>query len=179
VSEFMYEEKRLASALGVTRPMVKAVRVGLSFGEQWTKKSGRIVLTRKGVVLISTQLLARCPTDDEMGLICSACKIIAPEKEASLGLPEGVPMALMVIDRPRGAVVMVVDLQTRHNRNIQIVMARPSRAIPRACIDEKGMVRVRVRNNEKFTHGMEMQCRHLQKDLWELIGRCPRYRGRW
>jgi hypothetical protein len=64
---------------------------------------------------------------------------------------------------------IVVDPSTRNVRNTMIVMG-----------NLKGeRVRVRVRSNRNFIPGMEMPCRHLNTDLWELVGNCPRARGRW
>lgn len=40
-------------------------------------------------------------------------------------------------------------------------------------------VRVRVRDNTNFMPEMVIQVRLIQGDLYELVGRGPRYRGRW
>ena len=45
--------------------------------------------------------------------------------------------------------------------------------------DDVLKVRVRVRNNKNFVRGMEIPCRQIQGEVWELIGRCPRFRGKW
>jgi hypothetical protein len=43
------------------------------------------------------------------------------------------------------------------------------------------IVRVRVRDNRNFMPGMEIRARPvlLYPDVFELVGRTPRYRGRW
>lgn len=41
------------------------------------------------------------------------------------------------------------------------------------------ILRVRVQDSKNFVKGMRMKCYHIQSDLWEFIGRCPRARGRW
>jgi hypothetical protein len=42
-------------------------------------------------------------------------------------------------------------------------------------------VRVRVRNNQNFLPGMEIRARPSEEypDVYVLVGRTPRYRGRW
>ena len=60
-------------------------------------------------------------------------------------------------------------------KNPQIVIAR----LKKDRRLEEELLRVRVRENKNFVKGMEIQCRHLQADLWEFVGRCPRSRGRW
>ena len=42
-------------------------------------------------------------------------------------------------------------------------------------------VRVRVRNNANFMPGMEIRARQNEDypDVFVLVGRTPRYRGRW
>lgn len=58
---------------------------------------------------------------------------------------------------------------TRFTRNHQIMMAE----------HEGQEIRVRVNSSRNFLIGMEIPVAHVQEDLWELIGRCPRARGRW
>ena len=46
--------------------------------------------------------------------------------------------------------------------------------------DHEGeQIRVMVNSSENFILGMEIRAKHLQEDLYELVGRCPRSRGRW
>lgn len=75
---------------------------------------------------------------------------------------------------------LVVEAITRNSR---VLMARfeDSPLSPRGekHRGENGLVRVSVQNNVNFVPGMPIECRHVQADLWELIGRCPRSRGRW
>jgi hypothetical protein len=40
-------------------------------------------------------------------------------------------------------------------------------------------VRVRVPDSKKFVPGMQMRCRKIEGDLYELVGRGPRYKGKW
>lgn len=41
------------------------------------------------------------------------------------------------------------------------------------------VLRVRVRSSEKFMPGMQVQAANVQGDLYQHVGRLPRYRGRY
>jgi hypothetical protein len=60
----------------------------------------------------------------------------------------------------------------RLTRNERIVMAEKKEA-------PDGELRVRVHSNVNFVPGMELTGKHVQQDLWDLVGRCPRRRGMW
>jgi hypothetical protein len=53
--------------------------------------------------------------------------------------------------------------------NLKIIMAT----------DGTNLFRVRVKSAENFVIGMPIQCAHVAADLFELVGNCPRARGRW
>jgi hypothetical protein len=40
-------------------------------------------------------------------------------------------------------------------------------------------VRVRVPNSKKFVPGMRMKCRLVEGDVFALVGRGPRFKGKW
>lgn len=40
-------------------------------------------------------------------------------------------------------------------------------------------IRVKVNSSRHFIPNMEIPVEHVQEDLWKLVGRCPRARGRW
>jgi hypothetical protein len=48
-----------------------------------------------------------------------------------------------------------------------------------AATKKGAVVRVRVRLAANFMPGMEIQARKIDGDLFELVGRCPRFKGRW
>jgi DNA-directed RNA polymerase beta subunit len=78
--------------------------------------------------------------------------------------------AAAAVDEKKAAAPAEQELTVQAlTRNGQIVMATRG----------EELVRVRVRESRHFVAGMKMTCRHLQADLWELVGRCPRFRGRW
>jgi len=43
----------------------------------------------------------------------------------------------------------------------------------------KGLVRVRVKTKDNFRAGMEVRCVHVAGDLFELVGNCPRFPGKY
>jgi hypothetical protein len=45
--------------------------------------------------------------------------------------------------------------------------------------DASRWVRIRVRDNANFVRGMRVRARFEQEGLFVLVGRCPRFRGRW
>ena len=59
----------------------------------------------------------------------------------------------------------------RNAANTRIVLAKKEGA--------EDMLRVRVRNNGHFVPGMPLRARHIEGDLYELVGRCPRFKGRY
>lgn len=63
------------------------------------------------------------------------------------------------------------------------IKAKPmNKRIVLACADEALMgevVRVRVRSSENFIKGMEIHALHDTGTLYSLVGRCPRFRGRF
>jgi len=76
------------------------------------------------------------------------------------------------IEEPKHEAMQVVTVAELQGRvlNRQIVIG---------LLEDGDRVRVRVRDRELFTAGMEMPCRHVDGDLWELVGNMPRSRGRW
>ena len=50
-----------------------------------------------------------------------------------------------------------------------------------ACLldDEKAVMRVRVKSKENFRAWMVIEARHLGADLYELVGNCPRFPGKF
>lgn len=61
----------------------------------------------------------------------------------------------------------------------------PNPFILLAATGEKGpsgapvVVRVRVKNKINFRPGMEVRCKHVASDLYELVGHCPRTPGKY
>lgn len=69
----------------------------------------------------------------------------------------------------REAVLVVVQVW-RNPRIVQCVVKGDAAGEPQ---------RVKVRDNKHFIKGMELTAVHEGGDLWSMVGRCPRWRGRW
>lgn len=179
--ELIHEERALAESMGVTRETVRQMRVDLKEGKDWGKVGGRILLSAAAVETLAERLAGAQASPHELLQVFRSAREASAAfspKKPSLPLESEPTTTAAVLWRP-GNRIMVVDTRSRRNVNRKVVLGRPKEPLPAPYVDNKGLVRVRVRDNAKFVHGMEMTCRHVQSDLWELVGRGPRYRGRW
>jgi hypothetical protein len=46
-------------------------------------------------------------------------------------------------------------------------------------LGDRGLLRLRVHKTMNFVVGMEVTADWVEQDLWEFLGRCPRWRGKW
>ena len=62
-----------------------------------------------------------------------------------------------------------------HNRKLILaeLTDRPELGAQRICVNDNKNFRWNPENP------LEFKAEHLQADLWQLIGRCPRWPGRW
>jgi len=70
---------------------------------------------------------------------------------------------------PAAPVVTVLKTTARKTLNPHILLAT----------DGAQLFRVRVRKKDNFRPGMEVRCTHVGADLYELIGNCPRFPGKY
>lgn len=158
-----YGEERLAARLGVSRELLRTFRdENLTEGQQWTMAGREVAYSEAGVRMLLTHLGARLREKRPQG----------PGGLTIQGLLEEARLedATEAVDEKKAAGPVEDELTVQAlTRNGQIVMATRG----------EELVRVRVRESRHFVPGMRMTCRHLQADLWELVGRCPRFRGRW
>lgn len=146
-------ESKLSHVLGPSRNELRRLRgIHLLEGTDWIVEKRRVVWTLSGVEKIRA-VLTLPPAQT------------APETASALvvSLPE--PVTLLV-----------------HNArlvNKKLILAYAPGTDP---ADAKNVLRVRVRSAEnfmRFVHGkpMEIKARHVQADLYELAGQCPRRKG--
>lgn len=150
-------EAAFCEVLGVHRDRLRGIRSGLVEGTHWQKRGRAIVWLSEGQAEARRRVLEA--VGGEM-----ASEI--PRVEAVLE-PAGEKM------RTVGRLKVV-----RRVLNPRIVMASP---LGDLMGDGRGaaIVRVRVRSSANFVVGMVLQAQQVKGDLWELCGRCPRWRGRW
>jgi len=166
-----YAEDILSEALGLSRDIVREAREKLLEGEDWETAGNRVVLTDDGVMRL-----------------LEALGVDLPKKRARV--PGGLTIAsLLDLSRldPLTAVQgedsavkgKLYQLEAVSSpRNSKILMARHlEKDAPGETIE--GLVRVQVRDNSNFVDGMILVAMWIEQDLWELVGRCPRFRGRW
>ena len=159
MSEFEISEKEAAEQIGVPQEKLKEIRDGLERGKDWNIVRGAILLTKTAVATVLGKLGLKDVAD-------------LPEKKdpPPATTPEPVPPASvqMAMQRPGTEAILVM---ARKWRNSRIVGAHRQGSTE--------ILRVRVKDNENFVLGMEIPARHVAQDLWELVGKCPRRRGKW
>lgn len=145
----MHAESRLTHVFGISRNDLRALRKKLlTPKEDWLHEKRAVVYTLAGVEKIRAHL---------------AIGDVKTAPEAASALPE--PVTLLVWN-PRLV-------------NKKIVLAYAPGTDPH---DAKNLLRVRVKTSEnfvRFVNGkpMPLKARHVQADLYELAGQCPRRKG--
>jgi hypothetical protein len=197
MTQFVVSEARLTKKLGLPRKVVREQRdYALLKGTDWQEEGGEVRLTRAGTMALMESLglfgvdadaseqaalaapvLAEASVGGEQAVIGDRLSVVGAEGPASLettpgrgpAIPEGdVGADAQGESKALALAVLEVDARTRNKR---IVMAWVNDPAPRA-----ELVRVQVRDSKNFVAGMRIECRHVEEDLWELVGRCPRSR---
>jgi len=187
MTECIYGENGLSKRLGVPRDVVRDFRgLNLLEGKDWAMAGREVAYSAAAVRMLLKHLGVSLPEKQPRkkggatieGLLDSA-RLLVPDSPVDEKIA-GTPVGPAVIWRPPDQTLKVLAL----TRNKQIVTAlfTEEELKPKGSTfqgDRPGIARVRVRDSKNFVPGMTMLCRHLQRDLWELIGRCPRFKGRW
>lgn len=161
-TEFPYWESIIPTRIGVPRATARAARKhpsGLIEGKHWAVVGNKICWSEQGVISLIDWAQKATGTDE--GLEPVPQKNGAPEEPQQAAEP--------VLDEPPTEKPVHWVRVLKLVRNYHIILAT----------HEGQMIRIRVRDNAKFVPGMEVPVRHLQKDLYELAGRNPRWRGKW
>jgi len=162
-ADFPFAEAKLQTRFGLTRGELRELReLHLHEGEHFTRIKKRVCLSQAGIDALETHLGVKNPPPEASG---------APE-----AAPEPVP-------QPPAAPPAVRLLVWRANfPSTRIITAHKPGEDPE---NPANIVRVCVRDNRNFRRigqdgkQMEIQARHLGGDLYELVGRAPRYPGKW
>jgi len=182
--EFVYGENRIAHELGVPRKELAEIRARMTKGVDWSMVGRFVAYSSSGV----QRLL-----DDSMWV-----------KERKDGQPPEVTKieAISVLDIKCLLRSSRIDQSLKENlekewkakvvrifpKNPRFMFAELTGPVKKGRSDHEKLrveeltgaqVRVRVANNSKFTRNMEMTVRHINNDLFELVGRLPRFRGKW
>jgi hypothetical protein len=159
---FTQWESKVAGRLGLSRDMMRALRTAhLVEHVDWLTISGRICLTEEAVGKIAAGL--RLPP------VADAATISTAETEKSApGEATGTTARLLVWNS---------KMKNRRIIEAYAVGTNPSL--------RQNILRVRVKNADNFMRvgydgkPMELPVVHVQADLYELVGPCPRKKGRW
>lgn len=153
-TEFTEKESSLSRSMGIPRGSLREARSKLLEGTDWAMVNNAVMYSETGMKRLERVLTGKT----EYGPTAHAEKATGPVNDSDA--------ALVHAPAPPVQKKCVVTSVTR---NRQILMAN---------IDEKDC-RVRVRSSENFVPGMELTVHHIDEDLYEFIGRCPRAKGRW
>lgn len=150
--EKMTPQKTLVREFGLNRNQFAALR-DEHLPKSEIKKAGReIHITQKGVEMLRAAI--KMTPDDDLSLSGSGGQDNL-EKTHGGG----------IVQDPEWHQFTVHNVTT----NPHIILAH----------DGKRLVRIRVRHNRHWRRGMPIRATHLAGDLYELVGRSPRYDGRF
>lgn len=159
---FTHWESKVAGRLGLSRDTMRALRTEhLVYLADWETISGRICLTDDAVGKIAAVL--RLPPVDAAPPISNAETEKSAPSEAT-----GTTTRLLVWN---------AKMKNRRIIEAYAVGTNPSL--------RQNILRVRVKNADNFLRvgydgkPMELPVVHVQADLYELVGPCPRKKGRW
>lgn len=151
---FDAREDRLAREWNVPPEAVRAARATLKRGAHWEVVNKAVALSAEGLALLR----------EKLGLPATAPNPDARTPRRIAGLLGPVPFdgKLIVWATPA--------------KNTRLVIAYKPGTDPTNPLN---LVSVRVRENQNFLRGMEIQARHIEHTSYEHEGPCPRTRGRY
>lgn len=152
---FNVRESGVCSRLGLNKDELRAIRrSALTEGADWIQHKKRICYSQAGVEKVAAVVGGQASTLEQKAAGSAIAQEIAAIKEPVL-------------------VEVLVLRQTRHK---QILEGYFPDTDPN---DIAKRIRIRVRDGRNFTKGMAVRVEHLGADLYQLVGRCPRSKGRW
>lgn len=168
--DFIHRESHVAGRLGISRDTIREMRnAHLVEDADW--KSVRNII---------------CLTDVAAGKIAAALSLpapataVSPEKAAEMLVAE---KDAATATTGAGLVDLIEELCVwRLTKNPHIIEAFAPGTDP---MHRQNILRVRVKNAANFCRvggdgkPMMLPARHVQVDLYELVGPCPRRKGRW
>jgi hypothetical protein len=159
---FTHWESKVAGRLGLSRDTMRALRAEhLVYLADWETISGRICLTEDAVGKIAAVL--RLPPVAALPTVSTSETEKSAPSEAT-----GTATRLLVW-----------NAKMKNRRILEAYAAGTNPAL------RQNILRVRVKNADNFLRvgydgkPMELPVVHVQADLYELVGPCPRKKGRW
>jgi hypothetical protein len=154
----LYYEAKLAKALGISRPEFKKLRKSLlKFEADWQMHGNQVVITEAGIEKLRVYFAAG-------GIGSKYCEIAEAQVD---------------YQPPTGEVELVVKQVYPNPRLLLCVFPAGHGEPDLDKVPILQQVRVRVPRNDNFKPKMTIKARKLTDGFYELVGRCPRYPGRW
>lgn len=162
------KEADVAQQLGISRDEVKQLRgQSLKLGHDYMTVKGETVITNSGMAKL-VKSIGRIGRAAKGALAQFGIGSIAtPPEEAAASPGPRQGAALPQIDNSSALPLKIV----RRPVNLRIVYAQ----LP----NEGAIVRVRVKTSIKFVPGMTIEARQIEGDLYQHVGRLPRFRGKY
>ena len=164
---FTVWESALRKRIGLSPDRIRQVRREiLTEGVHWHRSGKRIRYSDSGVDVVIDHLEILSEKPPEKTAVKAA--LTGTEDQRGVSTPENKKNAPhpLSMNRPK-----VTDLTvTKIPQNFHIVMAVTRSDWP--CV-------IRVSSNRNFIPGMTVRARHVERNVFVLEGRTPRWRGRW
>lgn len=167
--EEQYEEDALAVSIGLGKHRLQEVRkkaLGDKPGPLWSyAPGGRVGYTKKGVERLLEALGVELPKKGREHDPWSRKNLREVLDDARMGAAGDLAGCY------RAMVMQVANMPTMMYAGV----------LDHPTIEYGFSVRVKVRDNSHFTHGMEIQVRPIDEGqyLYQHVGALPRARGRW
>lgn len=172
---FPHLEETLPASLGISREALRELREKhLVDGTDWILKKKRVRLSEAGLAKLRQVLQLPSATVPASEVEQQIAGGLPPEKSAPPG--GNAPAGGDTPPLQPGVIVLHVWQTVRNNRILEAFKPGTDPAV------RSNILRVRVRDSKNFirsVHGkpMAVRARHLQADLYELVGACPRRKG--
>ena len=150
-------ESRLPGRLGVARAEIRAARKVCAEGSDWRWIGNRVVWTDFGLTRLASILGKKgdgVAQDANGGEKSAPAQAVAQEHGNPLTSESEKTLSLIV---------------TRIPLNPRLLFAA----------DGVQVYRVRVHLSSKYVVGMEIVAQHIEGDVCQVVGRAPRWRGKW
>jgi len=99
---------------------------------------------------------------------------------------EGEREHVIKASEPSGSSAPPAQSFRQHNGTVELIVTRGClnprilvATLPGAGKAQDQQVRVKVKSNVNFRPKMKLRARPIDAEFYELVGRCPRYPGRW
>jgi len=171
-------ESHLTGRWGVARETLRETRQRvLEEGRDWRTVANRVVLTGEGVRKLQAALGIPVEDAENGQKAAPTAPASAGAAETGKGREKALGGDLLVGDGPFTGAVSEKNAAAARLRVMRLV--RNPRVVLARRLDGGEVLRLRVRDNGKYRPGMEVPARQVQGDLYEVVGRGPRWVGKW